>query len=255
MSLIKVEELFFNYGRYEALIDITFKLHKGWTSIIGPNGAGKSTLLNVMNGYYKPDSGKVTILGENVHKLGAKDRASFMTTIHQQQSINFPIMCFEMLVNGRYAKRKNMNRLLDYDYRVIYKAMEETKTLGFKDKLITKLSGGEKQRIILATALAQEPKILFIDEGFSALDIKHKNDMIYCLKKQIHDEGMNVVSVIHDLNTAYQISDTVVVMKDSKVVKFGSPKEVMTKEIIEYVYETDIKFDKDFGFNLCIKNI
>lgn len=255
MSQIQVEKICFNYGSYEALKDITFDLHKGWTSIIGPNGAGKSTLLNVMNGYYKPDSGNVKILGEDVHNLGSKERASFMTTIHQQQSINFPILCFEMLVNGRYAKRKNMNKLLDYDYRVIYKAMEDTETLDFKDKLITKLSGGEKQRIILATALAQEPRILFIDEGFSALDIKHKNDMIYCLKKQIHNEGMNVVSVIHDLNIAYQISDTVVVMKDSKIVKVGSPKEVMTKEIIEYVYETEIKFDEGFGFNLCIKKI
>jgi iron complex transport system ATP-binding protein len=157
-----------------------------------------------------------------------------------------------MISFGRYPWRESLQGLSDRDYEVIYQVMHETDTLRHRDKPITQLSGGEKQRVILAAALAQEPKILLIDEGFSALDIKHKSDLIHVLKGRIEREGLRVVAIIHDLNIAYQISDAIIIMKEGKVVVSGSREQVMTKSNIEDVYETKVNVDPNFGFSMQV---
>lgn len=252
MNKLNLKDISFSYSQFEVLKNISIDLQDGWTSIVGPNGAGKSTLLNIMNGFFKPSNGNALIMGKDIVKLSSLEKAKLITTIHQQPTFRFPITCFEMVSNGRYPRRKNMNRLEKEDYEIIYKVMEETKTLEFKDKAITELSGGERQRVILATALAQEPKILLIDEGFSALDIKHKSDMIHCIKDRVKKDGLLVVAIIHDLNVAYQISDHVILLKNGQIIKSGMKTDVMTKELIEEIYETDVLYDEKFGFNLKI---
>lgn len=248
---IQVKDLTFAYSHQLALEDINFSLKQGFISVIGPNGAGKSTLVKVLNGSYKPKSGNVEVLNQNVHQLNSLERARILTTIHQQPHFSFPYTCMEMVGHGRYAQSKNYKYLSEEDYRIIVHVMAQTDTLQFKDKLITQLSGGEQQRVILATALAQEPRILFIDEGFSALDIQYKTRMIRLLKERTDREDLTVISIIHDLNIAYAVSDQVILMNKGKVIQVDHPDQVMQHENLERLY--GIEFQQDITRSFQIK--
>lgn len=250
--MIQMSDVNFSYDSRPFIDALSFELMPGWTSIVGPNGAGKSTLIQLMNGTLKPTSGEVLMKGKDIGSYDSKERARHITTIVQQPQIRFPITCFEMVSYGRYPWRQSMNGLTEDDYRMIHQSMEDTGTLCFRDKKVTELSGGERQRVILAAALSQAPKVLFVDEGFSALDIKHKREMIRCLKQRIEQEGLTVIAIIHDLNVAYQISDHVVMLKDGDIVECGSKERVMTRDTIERVYETEVRYDSEFGFGMKI---
>lgn len=252
MDVININNLSFGYSDKLILDNVSFSLKKGWTSIVGPNGVGKSTLLNLMNGLIKPDKGHITILDNHLAKLSTLDKAKLFTTIHQQDSIAFPITCFELISQGRYPINNGSHRLYKEDYEVIYNVMQETQTYEFRDKLVTHLSGGEKQRVLLALALVQEPKILYIDEGFSALDIKHKKLIIKCLKKRVETKNLVVIAIIHDLNIAYQISDRILLMDLAGCITEGETRLVMTKESIESLYETQINYHEDYGFSMSM---
>lgn len=250
--MIVMDKVSFSYDNTAFIEEATYKIESGWTSIVGPNGAGKSTMIQLMNGSLKPSTGTVMLEGKSIGAYDSKERARLMTTIVQQPQIRFPMTCFDMVSHGRYPWRQSMNGLTEEDYAIIHRSMEDTGTLEFKDKKITELSGGERQRVILAAALCQEPKLLLIDEGFSALDIKHKREMIRCLKGRIENENLIVTAIIHDLNVANQISDHVMVMKNGCIVESGRRDTVMNRSNIEKVYETQVRFDAEFGFSLII---
>lgn len=246
--MIRLHEVSFGYDKDNVIDDVSIDLKNGWTSIVGPNGAGKSTLINLMNGMLKANQGSVELNNKNIHLYKPDERARLISTIHQQPDTRFPITCFDMVSFGRYPWQSKVDGLTDRDYEIIHEAMLATQTIAYKDKAITDLSGGEKQRVILACALAQEPEVLLIDEGFSALDIKHKSEMIQCLKQIMTKRDMTVVAIIHDLNVAYLVSDQVILLKEGSVIRHGHTKETMTKPLIESVYETQVHYDQHFGF-------
>ncbi len=248
--MIRLKDVTFSYDDTTFIKNMDFDLKPGWTSVVGPNGAGKSTMIQLMNGTIKPESGEILLKDKAIDSYSSMHRARQITTIVQQPQLRFPITCFEMVSYGRYPWREDMNGLTDKDYHVIEKSMQDTGILGFRDKKVTELSGGEKQRVVLATALCQEPKVLLIDEGFSALDIKHKSEMVHCIKERIHSDNLIVVAIIHDLNVAYQISNQVVMLKNGSMIESGNKDNVMTKETIETIYETNVNFDKEFGFSM-----
>ena len=252
MDQIVLKHVSFNYSKHKVFNEINLRIKEGWTSIVGPNGAGKSTMMNMMNGLLKPGSGQVYILGKNLQQLPTIERAKLFTTIHQQRNMNFPMTCFDLVSQGRFPMNGGRHHLMEEDYKVIYEIMKETQTYEFKEQLVTQLSGGEKQRVLLALALVQEPKILFIDEGFSALDIKHKREIIKCLKKRVKKQNLVVIAIIHDLNIAYQVSNQVLLINNQGEIQVGQTRKMMTKETIENLYDTRVKYHEEYGFSMSM---
>jgi iron complex transport system ATP-binding protein len=250
---IKALNITFAYDKTPVLNDVDFETSRGFVSIIGPNGSGKTTLVKILSGLIDEKiEGSVAFYGETIEKLSVKDRAKLFAIVSQKQYFPFPFTCMEMVALGRYPHKKDLGKLGQDDLSMIVKAMQNTQTLAFKDKMITDISGGEQQRVVLASALCQDTKILFLDEAFSALDISHKAKSIKLLKKLTDAGKLIVVSVMHDLNIAYKYSDTVYILKEGKVVSAGAPADVMTKDRISDVFDVDVDLVEGKGFYIDV---
>lgn len=245
---ITIENLSFSYGEREIFRNLNLNLPGGFVSIIGPNGSGKSTLFKLLTGLEKPEAGSIHISHKEVGKMEPLEKAKLFTAIHQNQEFSFPFTCTELVALGRYPYRKGFGGLSEEDYGFILSAMKDTDTLKYKDKLVTELSGGEKQRVHIGAALAQDTPVIFLDEAFSALDISHKAYMIRLMKRKIEEENKMVVAVMHDLNMAYRYSDTVCMMKDGQVIACDKPELAMTESKIREVFDIDVDLIEGRGF-------
>ena len=241
LSSLSIKNLNYRYDDNVVLKNISLDAKPGLTSIIGPNGSGKTTLIKLASGLLDLQKGGVFINGASIRQLSNLQRALLFTIIQQKQFFPFPFSCMEMVAIGRYPYRKKMSGLDAEDYEIVIQAMKETDTLQFRDKLITEVSGGEQQRVILASALAQQPKILFMDEAFSSMDISYQSSLLVLLKKLIKEKGLTVVSIVHDLNLAYRFSDKVFILKNGENVGFGHPHKVMTKKVVSTVFNVKIE--------------
>lgn len=252
MARIELKDLTFTYNdkkRPVFIQDLTLTLDRGWVSVIGPNGAGKSTLIRLINGDLKPNRGRSVVCGLDTYHSDPIDKAGIMTTIHQQRQAQFPFTCYEMVSHGLYAKGKKY-KLDAKDYERIMAALTRTELVDKMDALVTELSGGERQRLYLAAALVQSPEVFFIDEGFSALDIRYKGKMMGMLKSMVEEEDVLVVAIIHDLNIASRISDQVVLMDQGRVVANGPVSKVMTMANIRSIYGNALECSPDSGFQI-----
>lgn len=239
--VLTINQLNHAYDQNQVLTDINLGIAKGFVSLIGPNGSGKSTLIRLASGLLDVQYGDVQINGVYMQQLSPLQRARQFTVIQQKQFFPFPFSCLEMVAFGRYPFRKQLNNLDAEDYQIVIQAMQATDTLQFRDKKITDISGGEQQRVILASALAQQPQILFLDEAFSSMDISYQVQLIGLLKKMVQEQGLTVVSVVHDLNLAYRYSDSVCILNRGNITGFGHPHEVMTKESISTVFSVNVE--------------
>lgn len=240
---LSIKDLGYRYGDngMPVLADINLEVGTGLTTIIGPNGSGKTTLLKLASGLLDLQNGDISFNGESLRSLSNMQRARLYTIIQQKQFFPFPFSCMEMVALGRYPYRKKLNGLDDQDYEIVIEAMRATDTLQFKDKLITEVSGGEQQRVTLACAMAQQPQILFMDEAFSSMDISYQASLLVLLKKLIAEQGLTVVSIVHDLNLAYRYSDQVFILKEGACAGFGHPHKVMTKEVVSKVFNVNVQ--------------
>lgn len=245
--MIEINNLSFGYDKKMVLDNINLTLEKGFTSIIGPNGSGKSTLMKIVSGLIEPDVGTIKIDGKDLNQISLKDRAKCYAIINQKQAFSFPFTCMELVALGRYPYNKNMNALAESDYEIIIECMEAMQVLPFKDKMITDISGGEQQRVVIACALAQQTKLLFLDEAFSALDISHKAKTIKLLKQRVEKHNLTVVSIMHDLNMAYRYSDNVCIIKNGHIAGYNTPEKVMNKERLSEVFDVDIEIVEGKG--------
>ena len=237
---IRIKDVHYCYDHVPVLKDINLDIEQGFVSIIGPNGSGKTTLMKLSSGLLNLQTGKIEIDGNPIEELSNLQRGRLFTIVQQKQFFPFPFSCLEMVGLGRYPYRKRLNELEPEDYEIIIQAMRETNTLQLKDKLITQVSGGEQQRVILASALAQQPHILFLDESFSAMDISYQVNLVSLLKKLVREQGLTVVSIVHDLNLAYRYSDKVAILHHGELVDFGHPHSVMTEDRISSVFDVKV---------------
>jgi iron complex transport system ATP-binding protein len=240
-SSLIIENLEYHYEQNKVLNKINLEIEHGFISIIGPNGSGKTTLIKLASGLLDPQAGDIHINGISIDKISNLQRARLFTVIQQKQFFPFPFSCLEMVAFGRYPHRKKINGLNEEDYEIIIQAMRATDTLDFKEKMITEVSGGEQQRVVLASALAQQPQILFLDEAFSSMDISYQANLIVFLRRLSQEQGLTVISIVHDLNLAYRYSDQVCILKDGVIEGFGHPHTVMTKESISNVFNVEVE--------------
>lgn len=216
--------------------DISIRVeNKQFVGIIGPNGCGKSTLLKSIYKVIKPQKGTVFLGDKDVLKSSARIVSKEMGVVGQFNDLSFDFTVREMVMMGRTPHKQLMEADTMQDYQIVADALERVDLTEYANRSYLTLSGGEKQRVILARAIAQEPKFLVLDEPTNHLDIKYQIQILTVVKSL----NIGVLAALHDLPMAAVYCDMLYVIKDGKIIASGSPKEVLTKKLIRQVYEID----------------
>lgn len=239
--MVGVHQLSFSYGKQEVLKKIQIEVEKGkFVSIIGPNGSGKTTLLKNICKLLTPDAGQVTLSNQHIKKIGIKDLAKKMAVVHQGAHSAFDFNVGEVVLMGRYPHLAKFQSESAEDMMIAENAMRQTETIQLKDKTLYSISGGERQRVMIARALAQEPDLLLLDEPISHLDIKHQIEIMKLCRHLNSTKGLTVLATLHDINLASRFSDYIVMMKKGEVYMMGHPQVVINPETIKAVYDIDV---------------
>ena len=211
-----------------------------FVGLLGPNGSGKTTLLKSIYRVLKPTAGAVLIDGEDIKHYSYRETSKRMGVVSQFNNLNFDFTVQEMVLMGRAPHKKAFDRDTEEDYRIAEDALRRVDMLDFKDRSFMTLSGGEKQRIILARALAQQVEMLILDEPTNHLDIKYQIQIMDVVKSL----GVGVLAALHDLNLTLMYCTYVYVLKDGRIVASGKTEEVITEQLIREVYEVDCSVER-----------
>ncbi|WP_423792485.1 ABC transporter ATP-binding protein [Methanocaldococcus indicus] len=236
--MLKTENLSVGYGNYVVIKDINLEINKGEIlCIIGPNGAGKSTLLKTIASYLKPLSGVVYLNGKIVHNLKPKDLAKEMAVVLTERVNPGNLTGFDIIAIGRYPYTDIFGRLSKRDKEIIYESAKLVNATHLLEKNFFEMSDGEKQKIMIARALAQEPKILILDEPTTFLDANHKIEITLLLRKLATEKKLAIIVTLHDIELALRIADKMVLIKDNKIMAYGYPENIMKRETVNKLYD------------------
>ena len=242
----ETRSLRYSYAKSFVLDGIDLDIHEGETiGILGPNGCGKTTLLKNLNKNLVPFEGSVILDGEDMNEMSKKSVAQKIAVVPQTNEIRFAFTVREIISMGRMPFQGLMSSESKNDIEIIDAAMEKTGLTDFADRYINTMSGGERQRVIIARALVQTPKILLMDEPTLHLDISTQFDVLDLVQKLSREEGMTVVIVSHDLPMVVRYCDRIVMLKDHKIFAIGTPEEVLTSENMRAVFNVDAVLEKD----------
>jgi iron complex transport system ATP-binding protein len=205
-------------------------------ALVGPNGAGKSTLLRVLAGLVRPTSGRVTVDGLDLAALDRAAVARHIAVVPQVFETLFPFTVREVVALGRTAHLGTLGLLGGNDALAVRRALDELDAQGLAERRIDRISGGERQRAVLAMALAQESDVLLLDEPTAHLDPAHQRAALEHVARLARERGLTVVAVLHDLNLASALASRVVVLDDGLVVGDGDPRDVITSAMVQRVF-------------------
>lgn len=253
---IEVKELSFRYytlegrGRMWTLDHLSFHVDAGEIlGIVGPNGSGKSSLLKILSGLLPVGEGDVLLGGLSLQKRSQADIARFVAVVPQDYVQVFPFTVVETVLMGRFPHRTvrwwsmGIGDETANDLACAHQAMVDTDVVSLADRLVSDLSGGERQRVMIARALAQEPKILLLDEPTAFLDINHQIEVCSLITRLRAERRLTVVLVSHDLNVASQYCDRVLMLKEGGLCRIGSPEETIRPDVLRMVYGCDVVVD------------
>ena len=240
--LLSVEGCSFAYrGGDFRLQDVSLDVSSGRVvAIVGPNGSGKSTLLRLMAGLLRPDPGRVLLEGRAVHSMSRKRLARALAFLPQEPETSFGFAVREVVAMGRYPHLGTFGFLAARDIEVVERALHETAAAALASRPFSTLSGGEKQRVLIAGILAQEPSLMLLDEPTAALDIHHCYEVLDLLRR-LSRRGIGIVLVTHDLNAAAQFSDRLILLAAGRVARAGTPAQVMDQGLLSAVYQADVR--------------
>ncbi len=246
MEMIKVDRLSFAYDREPVLKNITWDVEKGeFWGIIGPNGSGKSTLLKCLSKVLTDYRGDIYLARENLKFLSVQQMARKMAFVPEETVITFSYNCMEIVLMGRNPHLKRFEFEKKKDWEIARACMKETMCLHLADRFIDELSSGERQRVVIARALTQEPALLLLDEPTAHLDINFELEIFDILKRMQKERGLTVITVLHNLNLASQYCEKLLLLKEGEVFAWGQEKHVITKENIREVYGVEAIVGKD----------
>jgi iron complex transport system ATP-binding protein len=243
--VIRAERVTFGYRRGEpALSDVSCEIGAGEVvAVAGPNGSGKSTLVGLLDGLLAPASGRVLLDGRPVAAMRRRDVARAVGYVAQSTDVHFPLTVLEYVLQGRFAHGHLLGFETDADLAAARRALEMTGASAFASRHMGELSGGERQRVMLARALAQEPRALLLDEPTANLDISHQVRVLDLVRDLAHGCRMAVAVVTHDLNLAAEFADRILLLACGEVRGDGPPRDVLTPERIEAVFGTPVVVD------------
>jgi len=236
-KMLKISNLSFSWGDHQVLKDINLDINSNeLIAILGVNGAGKSTLIKCINGILKPNSGSINILESEIDKMDILEVAKRVSYVPQNVQTNFPMDVFDVVLLGR---RPHINwKISQEDRDKVSTTLRMLSLEDFAFRRFDKLSGGEKQRVVIAKAIAQDPNLYLFDEPTSDLDLWHQIEVMEEIKKLISDKDSDksAIIAIHDINMAIRYADKIMLLHNGSIEYFGKPEEVMTNESIEHVF-------------------
>jgi len=231
----------------DALLEVSVGIPAGrCTAVLGPNGSGKSTLLKAFLGVLRPEGGTVSFQDRPVGEWPRDALARVVGVLPQGEETSFPMTVREMVSMGRYPHLGPWRREGAADREAIERAMERCDVAAFEARDLATLSGGERQRARLARALAQEPEALALDEPTAALDVRH-GMAIFELLRELRSAGATILLVTHDLNLAARYADRLIVLREGRLAAEGVPGEVLTRSLVEEVWEWPVRVDRHAG--------
>ncbi|WP_282607922.1 ABC transporter ATP-binding protein [Pelagibius sp. Alg239-R121] len=241
-AALEVRNLSWGVDGKALLADVSFTVAPGETlAVVGPNGAGKSSLLRCLYRYIKPAQGTVRIDGEDIWALSARASARRIATVLQEQPADFGLTVREVVALGRTPYRKGLAGIGSHDRLMIDASLSRMKLGDLSGRQLTSLSGGEKQRVMVARALAQEPELIILDEPTNHLDIRHKLELLTMMR------GLSptVIASLHDLNLASVFSDRVLLLSGGRVLGEGAAVDVLTAERVRDAFKVDSFIDAE----------
>ncbi|WP_153723069.1 ABC transporter ATP-binding protein [Sporosarcina cascadiensis] len=240
--MIQVKDISFSVPEKQILHDISFSLDRGkFIGIIGPNGSGKSTMLKIIYRYLKQTSGVVTLYEKDMDYMTQKKIAQEMAVVSQETPVLFDFTVKDLVMMGRTPYKQWLAKDNKEDFAIAEESMKLANVLFLKDRTLGQLSGGEKKRVMLARALAQQANILILDEPTNHLDIEHQLQLMDLVKEL----PITIIAALHDLNLAASYCDELLVMKEGALHKKGTPEQVLTMEIIEQVFHVQAGISKN----------
>jgi len=237
--MLELKDISFGYkGKRKALSGINLEFPaSGVISVVGPNGSGKSTLLKCINKILKAE-GEIFLNDRKIQDMSISQIAKVIGYVPQSFNISFPVTVFDMVLLGR---RSYIGwNPSDHDIRIVSDNIERLGLSGFALRNVSELSGGERQKVLIARALAQEPQILLLDEPTSNLDIKHQVEVMRHVRDIVWNKGLLALIAIHDLNLASQYSDQIIMLNNGRVFALGQPQVILTRENIRATYDIDV---------------
>ena len=234
---MEVRNLSFAYGKNRVLQDISLTVEEGKiTTIMGANGCGKSTLFNLMTKNLYPRKGNIFLRGKNIQNLTLREFAKQVSIVHQYNTSADDVTVEQLVSFGRTPHRRMMHARSSEDEKLVEWAMEVTNIAKYRSREVSRLSGGQRQRVWIAMALAQNTKILFLDEPTTYLDIRYQIEILELVQKLNREYGITIVMVLHDMNQAIHFSDRIIGLKDGHVAAAGVPEEIIDSECIRELY-------------------
>ncbi|MCX5701175.1 MAG: ABC transporter ATP-binding protein [Candidatus Omnitrophica bacterium] len=237
--LLKVNNLAGGYYKENVIKGLSLKVNKGdFLVIIGPNGSGKTTLLRMVTRVLPVRSGEIFYQEKNIAQMNLKELCRKVAFVSQDIATGFSFTVMELVLMGRIPHLSRLQFETKRDIEIAEEKLYLTDALSLKDKRVDELSAGERQRVVIARALAQEPELLFLDEPTSHLDIAHQIQTLDLLKKLNRQNNLTIVMILHDLNLASAYANRIALIDKGIIFKEGSPEEVLTYQNIEAVYKT-----------------
>lgn len=244
-KVIEIKDYSFKINQKEILKNVSLDVYNSeYLSIIGPNGAGKTTLLKCLDKIYHGGSGNISVKGKPLTKYSQKDLAKCMGYVPQMEGRSMPYTVKEFVMMGRYPHLSPFTFTGKSDEDIVDAALSLIGVKNLTNRVMSTLSGGEKQKILIAAALTQEASILLLDEPTTFLDPKHLEDIQARIRRINREWGVTIISVTHDINHALLSSDRFLALKNGEVAFCGNADELMSKNILEYIYDTTFTYVK-----------
>jgi iron complex transport system ATP-binding protein len=244
-KVLTLEDVSLSYGRIPAVDRVELDIEAGEIlGILGPNGSGKSSLLKLMCGLLSPDSGRVLAGDRLLRRLARAEIAREIGMVSQEAHFQFSFSVLEVVLMGRFPHLGKLQFEGRRDMQAARQALAATHCLHLAERSIHELSGGERQRVLIARALAQEPKLILFDEPTAFLDLKYKRDIFQLIASLSRERGMAVVVVSHDLDLAGQYCDRIALLKNGSIHQTGTPESVITARNVASVFDCPVTVDK-----------
>ncbi|WP_192930265.1 ABC transporter ATP-binding protein [Alkaliphilus pronyensis] len=243
---IKASNITFKYDEATIINNITFQIEKNsFITIIGPNGSGKSTLLKLLASNLKPQGGTIVLNDISLTQYSTKGLAMEMAVVPQDTAISYDFNVMDIVLMGRNPHIKRFSKETHHDLEKVKDAMVATNTWHLRDRSINEISGGERQRAIIAKAIAQESKVILLDEPTSSLDIHHQLEVLELLKSINKKQGVTIIAVLHDINLAARYSEEIILLHKGCLVTMGKTEEVLTVEALKKAYAMEMIIDRN----------
>lgn len=244
--MIDVQKLKFSYPQKLVLQDVSLHLEKGdFCAIVGPNGSGKTTLLKLMTGLLQPQGGTVQVGGKLLNLLSAMEKARLMAYVAQRQEVVFDFSVFDTVLMGRNPHQSRWETASSHDVKVVEEVLQLTGLADYRNRMLTELSGGEVQRVMIARAMVQQTPVILLDEPLSNLDITYQFEVMDILQHLNKQNNTTVVIILHDLSFVKKYAHKVLMLQKGSLRHFGPVDEVLTEPNVREVFHLSSHYGLD----------